>query len=220
MTKPTTVVAGQRGAISVGQLAEHEGLVHWVVRQQWLGKLPFADALHEGRIGLWHALEKYDPSRGTRISTYAVPAIARSVWRAVARQEQGAPTGDALLILSRVAADEYPDPIEPLYNAQVRGEVHRLIRGLPPRLRQIIVAHYGLDGKEPQTFGGIGQTLGLTRQRVQQLHVVALLWLAQPAHSLALRCLLGRNARTDYQQTLQRQRQVARARRSSGRTGQ
>ncbi len=32
-----------------------KGLVHWVVRPQWLGALPYADALHVGRVGLWRA---------------------------------------------------------------------------------------------------------------------------------------------------------------------
>ena len=61
----------------------HEKLVGWVVRRQWSGGLPYADMLQEGRIGLWRALQGYDPERGTAFSTYAVPAIARAVWRAV-----------------------------------------------------------------------------------------------------------------------------------------
>jgi hypothetical protein len=50
----------------------------------------------------------------------------------------------------------------------------------------------------------------VSRQRVHQLHVQAILWLAQPAHSLWLRRLLGRNSRRDYQCTLARSRRVAR----------
>src|SRR3972149_1951012 len=69
--------------ISAARMAEHEGLVCWVVRQQWLGRLSFLDALHAGRIGLWRALRGYAPTRGTCFSTYAVPVIARAVWQAV-----------------------------------------------------------------------------------------------------------------------------------------
>lgn len=53
-------------------LAEHERLVHWVVRRQWLGILPYSEALQVGRIALWRALEDYDPTQGTAFSTYAV----------------------------------------------------------------------------------------------------------------------------------------------------
>src|SRR5216683_3236342 len=66
------------------QMAAHDGLVHWVVRQQWRGELSFDAAVHAGRIGLWHALRGYDPARGNRFSTYAVPAITHAVWDAVA----------------------------------------------------------------------------------------------------------------------------------------
>jgi len=60
-------------------LAEHEGLVHWVVRRQWRGSLFYEEALHTGRIALWQALRHYDPRRGVAFSTYAVPAIARAL---------------------------------------------------------------------------------------------------------------------------------------------
>jgi hypothetical protein len=60
--------------------------------------------------------------------------------------------------------------------------------------------------------------LGVSRQRVHQLHVQAILWLAHPAHSLFLRRLLERNRRRDYQRTLSRARQVARRRYGRGRT--
>ncbi len=66
-------------------MARYERLMHWVVRRQWLGKLSYVEALQAGRIGLWRALQGYDPQRGTAFSTYAVPAIARVVWRAVAQ---------------------------------------------------------------------------------------------------------------------------------------
>jgi hypothetical protein len=63
----------------------------------------------------------------------------------------------------------------------------------------------------------IGSRWGVSRQRVQQLHVVALLRLAQPLRSLWLRALLGRQTRADYQRTLARQRQQARTRRRTRR---
>ena len=59
----TTSATLGKATISDEQMAQHEGLVRWVVRQQWLGGLPFDDALHEGRLGLWSALCRYDPQR-------------------------------------------------------------------------------------------------------------------------------------------------------------
>jgi DNA-directed RNA polymerase sigma subunit (sigma70/sigma32) len=52
-------------------MTRHNGLVQAVVRQQILGDLPFTEALQAGRIGLWRAIEGFDPWRGLAFSTYA-----------------------------------------------------------------------------------------------------------------------------------------------------
>ena len=63
---------------SLNQLmAQHEGLVQVVVRQQVLGDLTFNEALQAGRIGLWRAIPSvslrtglgFEPSRGLAFST-------------------------------------------------------------------------------------------------------------------------------------------------------
>lgn len=204
----TTICAARTVPISSEQMAQHEGLVRWVVRQQWLGDLPFRDALHEGRLGLWAALQHYDPQRGTAFSTYAVPAIARAVWRAVALHQ--------CLVSPAQAPPRLAEPIdldEAIDNAQVRSLLLDLVDGLAPRLREVVIAHHGLGDDPPQTFAAIGQTLGVSRQRVHQLHNTAILWLAHPAHSLPLRRILERHSRADYQKTLARQHKAARSRR-------
>jgi RNA polymerase sigma factor (sigma-70 family) len=189
------------------RMAEHEGLVRWVVRQQWRGPLSFDDMLHAGRIGLWHALQRYDPTRGTRFSTYAVPAITRAIWDEVGAASAAAPP------VCRERADrvEETDPDEALHHAQVRDVLHALVATLPPRLGEVIRARYGLDDTLPQTFAQIGKAWGMTRQRVHQLHQQALLLLAHPARSHALRLLTNHAQREAYQQTLARQHRQARA---------
>lgn len=55
--------------------------------------LPFADLVQEGSLGLIRAVDMFDPERGVRFSTYAVPWIKKSLSEAVAwgREPYGLP---------------------------------------------------------------------------------------------------------------------------------
>ena len=209
-------VCRSRAGVGAGplddQLAAHEGLVRLVVRRQQRGQLPFADALHEGRLGLWRALLGYDGQRGTRFSSYAVPAIERAVWRAVAQAEPGVESA----VADVVEPVWWEDPAEGLHRAEVQAAVRALVAELPPGPRRIVVAHHGLGGGAPVSLAELGRRLGVSRQRVHAVHAAALIWLAQPARSRAVRELVGRRSRTDYQRTLARQRRLARTRRGEG----
>jgi len=183
-------------------MAEHDGLVQVVVRQQVLGHLPFAEALQAGRIGLWRAILSYDPQRGLAFSTYAWPCIVRHVWRAVQtahRFAQPGPKKGGETLLASFPHQE-PDPYTAWEGTARHAALYDLLAQLPGRLRHIVLAHYGLAGDPPASFRRLGATLGLSAERVRQLHLQALVWLRHPAHSQHLRSLLGRHSLTDYQQ--------------------
>jgi RNA polymerase sigma factor (sigma-70 family) len=182
--------------LSLSQLMHrHDGLVQAVVRQQVLGTLPFAEALQAGRIGLWRAIVGFDPQRRVAFSTYAWPCIMRRVWQAVnthARQQAApvAPMPPALIA-----------PADPAVLAEalaVQDTLYAQVSHLPERLRQVIVAHYGLDGDPPVSYRRLGARLRLSHERIRQLHTEALVWLRHPAHSHALRSLLQRHSLADY----------------------
>jgi hypothetical protein len=51
-------------------MARHEGLVFSSVNRQNLGDLSYDEADQAGRIGLWRAIEGFDPQRGNRFLTF------------------------------------------------------------------------------------------------------------------------------------------------------
>jgi RNA polymerase sigma factor (sigma-70 family) len=182
-------------------ILQHEKLVGWVARRQWSGGLPYADLLQVGRIGLWHALQHFNPERGTAFSSYAIPAISRSIWRAVTLAQRTPPEE-----LTPHPPQEAPDLEEHVERVISYELLHRLVARLPRRWRAVIVAHYGLEGRPAQTLSELARAWGVKPQRIFQLRTEALLWLGHPARSLVLRQLLGRNTVADYRAYLARQR--------------
>ena len=61
-------------------------LVVQVARRYINRGLPLPDLIEEGNIGLLRAVEKYEPERGTRFSTYATWWVRQAVARALANQ--------------------------------------------------------------------------------------------------------------------------------------
>ena len=175
----------------------HDGLVHAVVCQQVLGDLPYAEALQAGRIGLWRAIVRFDPSRGYAFSTYAWRSIVHHVWRAVKEQRRASCTESVEAYTEwQCIASIDPAALEVAWS--VHDTLHALVTRLSERLQQVIVARYGLDGQGRRFYREIGRQLGVSGERARQLHSEALVWLRHPAHSQDLRSLLAYHSLADY----------------------
>lgn len=128
-----------------------------------------------------------------------LPEGDQRIWRAVRRassverwQESDGPYSEA--------ADA--QVITNWQNTQIHEALEEGLSELSEREHLVLSLHYGWDGRPPQTFAEIGETFGLTRQRIHQIHNEALLLLRVPALSIRLRSICQRGSRSDYRQAL------------------
>jgi RNA polymerase sigma factor (sigma-70 family) len=190
-------------------MEQHDGLVHAFIRRQGGGDIPYDDALQAGRIGLWRALKGYDAERGTTFSTYAWVAIMRHIHQAAEELNRGLEDWPGEV----PASWEETLPEEWIEQVLILETLRELVGRLPERLRQVVVARYGLGDEPPRTLQDVGAELGLTRERIRQLQQDAPAWLRHPAHLLYLRQVLGRNPAADYRQVLAENAALRRSRR-------
>jgi RNA polymerase sigma factor (sigma-70 family) len=201
-------------------LARHEGLVHYVVRNQIWGGVPEDDLLQEGRIALWRAIERYDPRRGAAFSTYASVAIARAVWQATqqercVRRLEGADTEHP----SADPVDAYLELEGGLWREQIHQVLGEASRYLSEPQQHVLGLVYGIgegEATEPgESLGNLaaaGRRLGLTRERVRQVRNDALAVLRLPMYSVRLRQLCQQDSRDAYVHSRQLSRQWLRKR--------
>lgn len=181
-------------------LAQNEGLIHACIRYAEIGGVPYAEAAQEGRVGLWRAILRYDPSRSAAFSTFAWRFIWGRIWRYTLAFAQ---KGESLEELPFEACQA--ELAEGAWQqAQLALAVRETVGRLPERLRGILEQVYGLNDQPAQSMAAIGRELGLTRERIRQLHNQALALLRLPVFSIQVRSLAERDSRRDYRQARQR----------------
>ena len=180
-------------------MEQHEGLVHLVVRHQWLLSLEYEEALQAGRRGLWRAVLGYDAERDSRFSTYAYLAIMRYVWGDVKAEQRRIKREVPISILALYSYEAGVDPAWLKDQEEIRDSLLALVKRLPEEQQEVISAYYGLRDQEPQSLEAVGKELGMGRGRVWRVRNEALVWLSQPAHSQALRSLLARHNQRQYE---------------------
>jgi len=173
-------------------IRKHERLVRYIVWQAGKGVIEEADLMQEGRIGLWQAIQHYDPGRGRSFGSYAWVAIEWRLWAATENsdQEQNDEAEAWLEIVDEIE--------EEWWRGQVRQALLEAVRKLPARLERLIRLEYGLDEQGWHSLATIGRLWGISRERVRQLHNEALVRLRLPAWSVQLRSLCEQDSRQAY----------------------
>jgi RNA polymerase primary sigma factor len=97
------------------------------------------------------------------------------------------PVGEEGATLRNFIEDRKSSPPETAAVASaLAGEVRHLLAALTPRERKVLRLRFGLDGARPHTLQEVGQTFGVTRERVRQIEQEALRKLFLPAQAKRL----------------------------------
>lgn len=82
--------AARQGDFAARQaMIEHNLRLVVAIAKRFLGRgLPLSDLIEEGNLGLMHAIDKFEPERGFRFSTYASWWIRQAIERALMHQSR------------------------------------------------------------------------------------------------------------------------------------
>jgi len=170
--------------------------VSWMARDFLYTGVSREDLEAEGRLGLFEAALRFDPSHGAQFLTYAsfwsrrrmqafVARHARVVRRPASRTgasrdrddvslDQPVGTGSTLSWADQLVDQKTPRALDAMVGAEDAALVTLAASELPPQWRRIIVRRFGLDGGPAMTLAAVGESLGLSRERVRQLEQKAM----------------------------------------------
>jgi RNA polymerase primary sigma factor len=157
-----------------GHIVERNlGLAHSMVGRFSRARVDHDDLLSEAMFGLVRAVDRYNPWRGYRFSTYACNVIIRALMRRFRNQgryQQRFP----LLDTESFDRPKGVDSDDGLYIERLKWAVKRNAAALTEVESRVLAKRFPSNADSPLTFRQISKVIGLSRERVRQIEGIAL----------------------------------------------
>ncbi len=168
----------------------YQPLVFKVVMQVRPPDAMVMDMIQEGTVGLIEAVERFDPMRGVRFSTFATYRIRGRVLNSLRREYAVGSSLDQEGQLDSPLGARLADPTSDAAFTSVEDEValiqmREAIEGLPARERTILRAMY-VDARKPRSVASelrisLSHFYRLQKQAIERMRRMVLTELHQPS---------------------------------------
>ena len=167
-----------------------------IARQYQRPDVEMLDLIQEGNIGLIYAVDKFDPTRGTKFSTYAFFWINKHIQRFLNHEPDALVSLDTeltdsseYLLLSDTIADrptilggqtiQHIDT--KIEHEELQNKVREMLSHLPEREREVLRLLYGLDNYPVLSRNEVAQIIGVTPQFISRIRIDSLRQLEKAA---------------------------------------
>ena len=150
------------------------GLVYSMISRFASSNIDEDDLLSDAMFGLTRAVDRFDPWRGFRFSTYACNVIARALMRRGRQETNYRRLFPVQHDVTFERPTHTPDTQTELYVERLHRALNENLGELTDLESKILAQRFPVDRESRLTFKEIGDAIGLSKERVRQIQNIAL----------------------------------------------